>query len=164
MRGSICRRLARRRWARRASRSTGRGWPTCSASTRRSENSYDANQISPIDGGAEIAGLATSGALTIGALIADVTAQYAQTEPWILLAEGEQTGISSIMPQKRNPSGLVRLRAEASNLIGEAATFALIAHNVAAGHERLQGFRQSEGISQRACCATWPRCSRMPRP
>jgi argininosuccinate lyase len=97
------------------------------------ENSLDANQISPIDGGAELAGLATSGALTLGALIADVTAQYAQTEPWILLTEGEQTGVSSIMPQKRNPTGLVMLRAEASNLIGEAATFALIAHNVQPG-------------------------------
>ena len=97
------------------------------------ENSYDANQISPIDGGAEIAGLSTSGALLLGALIADVTAQYAQTEPWIWLAEGEQTGTSSIMPQKRNPVGLVRLRAEASNLIGEAATFAFIAHNVQPG-------------------------------
>ena len=30
------------------------------------ENSYDANQISPIDGGAELAGLATSGALVLG--------------------------------------------------------------------------------------------------
>jgi argininosuccinate lyase len=104
------------------------------------ENSLDANQISPIDGGAEIAGLATAGALTLGALIADVTAQYAETEPWILLAEGDETGVSSIMPQKRNPSGLVRLRAEASNLIGEAATFALIAHNVAPGMSDYKDF------------------------
>src|SRR4051794_31565958 len=104
------------------------------------ENSLDANQISPIDGGAEIAGLATSGALTLGALIADVTAQYAQTEPWIWLAEGEQTGVSSIMPQKRNPSGLVRLRAEASNLIGEATTFSLIAHNVGTGMSDYKDF------------------------
>ncbi len=96
-------------------------------------NSYDANQISPIDGGAEIAGLATSGALVLGALIADVTTQYAQTEPWMLLTEGEQTGVSSIMPQKRNPTGLARLRAEASNLIGESATFSFIAHNVQPG-------------------------------
>jgi len=72
-------------------------------------------------------------ALTLGALIAEVTTQYAQTEPWILLTEGEQTGTSSIMPQKRNPTGLVRLRAEASNLIGEAATFSFIAHNVQPG-------------------------------
>jgi argininosuccinate lyase len=104
------------------------------------ENSYDANQISPIDGGAELGGLATSGALVLGALIADVTAQYAQTEPWILLAEGEQTGTSSIMPQKRNPTGLVRLRAEASNLIGEAGTFALIAHNVEPGMSDYKDF------------------------
>jgi argininosuccinate lyase len=104
------------------------------------ENSLDANQISPIDGGAELAGLATSGALTLGALIADITAQYAQTEPWILLAEGNETGVSSIMPQKRNPSGLVRLRAEASNLIGEAATFALIAHNVEPGMSDYKDF------------------------
>ena len=64
MRGSTRRRWARRRWAHRASRSTGRGWRNCSASMRPVENSLDANQISPIDGGAEIAGLATSGALT----------------------------------------------------------------------------------------------------
>ncbi len=49
------------------------------------ENSLDANQISPIDGGAELAGLSTSAALTLGTFIADVTAQYAQTEPWIIL-------------------------------------------------------------------------------
>ena len=104
------------------------------------ENSYDANQISPIDGGAELGGLATSGALVLGALIADVTAQYAQTEPWILLTEGNETGISSIMPQKRNPSGLVRLRAEASTLIGEAGTFALIAHNVEPGMSDYKDF------------------------
>jgi argininosuccinate lyase len=104
------------------------------------ENSYDANQISPIDGGAEISGLATSGALLLGALIADVTTQYAQTEPWIVLTEGDQTGTSSIMPQKRNPAGLVRLRAEASTLIGEAGTFALIAHNVEPGMSDYKDF------------------------
>jgi argininosuccinate lyase len=104
------------------------------------ENSLDANQISPVDGGAELTGLATSGALTLGTLIADVTTQYAQTEPWILLTEGAETGISSIMPQKRNPAGLVRLRAEASNLIGEATAFTFIAHNVAAGMSDYKDF------------------------
>ncbi len=104
------------------------------------ENSLDANQISPIDGGAELAGLATSGALTLGALIADITAQYAEPEPWIVLTEGSETGVSSIMPQKRNPAGLVRLRAEASTLIGEAATFVLIAHNVEAGMSDYKDF------------------------
>src|SRR5262249_19142960 len=65
--------------------------------------------------------------------IADVTQQYAQTKPWLLLAEGALTGTSSIMPQKRNPSGLVFLRAQASIVIGHAQTFLLTAHNVSAG-------------------------------
>jgi argininosuccinate lyase len=86
------------------------------------------------------AGLATSGALTLGAPIADITTQYAETEPWIVLTEGSETGVSSIMPQKRNPSGLVRLRAEASTLIGEADTFSLIAHNVEAGMSDYKDF------------------------
>ena len=127
------------------------------------ENSLDANQISPVDGGAELAGLATSGALTLGGLIADVTAQYAQTEPWIWLAEGAETGTSSIMPQKRNPSGLVRLRAEASNLIGEAGTFALIAHNVSPGMSDYKDFGNPREYPP-SCCVTWPPCSPMPRP
>jgi argininosuccinate lyase len=97
------------------------------------ENSLDANQISPIDSGAEAVGIASASALTIGTFIADVTQQYAQTKPWLLLAEGELTGTSSIMPQKRNPSGLVFLRAQASVVLGHAQTFLLTAHNVAAG-------------------------------
>jgi argininosuccinate lyase len=97
------------------------------------ENSLDANQISPIDAGAELVSVAASGALTINTMLADITAQYAQTKPWLMLAEGELTGISSIMPQKRNPTGLVALRTQASRVIGEAQTFMFLAHNVAAG-------------------------------
>jgi argininosuccinate lyase len=97
------------------------------------ENSLDANQISPIDTGAEAVGIASTSALTIGTFIADITQQYAETKPWFLLTEGELTGTSSIMPQKRNPSGLVFLRAQASSVIGHAQTFLLVAHNVAAG-------------------------------
>jgi argininosuccinate lyase len=104
------------------------------------ENSLDANQISPIDGGAEIGGITTPAALTLTTLIADITAQYGQSEPWIVLTEGDETGVSSIMPQKRNPAGLVRLRAEASTLVGEASTFALLAHNVQAGMSDYKNF------------------------
>ena len=42
------------------------------------ENSLDANQISPIDAGVEVASVAASSALTVSALLADVTAQYAR--------------------------------------------------------------------------------------
>ncbi len=97
------------------------------------ENSLDANQISPIDTGAEAVGIATMSALTIGTFIADITQQYAESKPWFLLTEGELTGTSSIMPQKRNPSGLVFLRAQASTVIGHAQTFLVVAHNVASG-------------------------------
>jgi argininosuccinate lyase len=97
------------------------------------ENSFDANQISPIDTGIELSSIAASSAVTISALIADITAQYAQTKPWLLLAEGDLTGGSSIMPQKRNPVGMVRLRTAASTLVGDAQTYYLLAHNVSAG-------------------------------
>jgi argininosuccinate lyase len=97
------------------------------------ENSFDANQISPIDSGAELVSLAEAGALTIGTLVADITQQYAQSQPWLIMTEGELTGTSSIMPQKRNPAGLVFLRAQASTVIGHAQTFVMVAHNVASG-------------------------------
>lgn len=97
------------------------------------ENSLDAGQISPIDSGAELVSLAETCALSTGTFVADVTAQYAQTKPWLLLAEGPQTGTSSTMPQKRNPSGLVFLRERASILLGHAHTYLLVAHNVEEG-------------------------------
>jgi argininosuccinate lyase len=109
------------------------------------ENSLDANQIAPVDSGAEIAGVTMAAALSLSTLIADVTAQYGQSEPWIVLAEGDETGISSIMPQKRNPAGLVRLRAETSTLIGEGGTYALLAHNVQAGMSDYKDFGNPAG-------------------
>ena len=112
------------------------------------ENSLDANQISPIDSGAELVSLAEAGALTIGTLIADITQQYSQSQPWFLMTEGELTGTSSIMPQKRNPSGLVFLRAQASIVIGHAQTFVMTAHNVAAGMSDYKPFIDSKQGNQ----------------
>jgi len=97
------------------------------------ENSFDATQISAVDLRAEACQVASSAALTIGMLVADVTQQYAQTRPWLVLEQGTQTGVSSIMPQKRNPSGLVWLRKLASTVAGGATVFSLHAHNVASG-------------------------------
>jgi argininosuccinate lyase len=78
-------------------------------------------------------GIASSAALTIDMLLADITVQYAQTRPWLRLAEGNFTGTSSIMPQKRNPTGMVALRTAASTLVGDAQTFLIQSHNVSAG-------------------------------
>jgi argininosuccinate lyase len=97
------------------------------------ENSLDANQISPVDAGAELVGIASSGALTIGMLAADITAQYSYAKPWLVLAEGSLTGTSSIMPQKRNPTGLVGLRGQASTLVGQSMTYYVQSHNVMHG-------------------------------
>ncbi|NML46173.1 argininosuccinate lyase [Ramlibacter sp. G-1-2-2] len=97
------------------------------------ENSLDAIQIAPVDMRMESGATASSVALTVGMMLADVTAQYGQTKPWFILTEGEQTGVSSIMPQKRNPSSIVYTRSLASEVIGSAQTYALRAHNVQAG-------------------------------
>src|SRR4051812_4489526 len=97
------------------------------------ENSLDAIQIAPVDMRMETGATASSVALTVGMLLADVTAQYGQTKPWFILTEGAQTGVSSIMPQKRNPSSIVYTRSLASEVIGSAQTYALRAHNVQAG-------------------------------
>jgi argininosuccinate lyase len=97
------------------------------------ENSLDATQISPADTRAEATQIAATAALTVGMLCADITSQYAQTRPWLVLNPGSRTGVSSIMPQKRNPSGLVWLRKLASTVAGGAGGFAFQAHNVPSG-------------------------------
>ncbi len=97
------------------------------------ENSLDATQIAPADLRAEAIGIASSTALTVGMLLADITQQYAQTRPWLILNQGASTGVSSIMPQKRNPSGLVHLRRLASTVAAGASVFAFQAHNVPSG-------------------------------
>ena len=103
------------------------------------ENSLDANQVSPIDTGADIVGTAASSALVIGTFASDIEAQYRMSTPWLVLTEGELTSISSIMPQKRNPASLQAIRITASDVVGEAQTFYLKAHNVTAGQGDYKG-------------------------
>ena len=112
------------------------------------ENSLDANQISPVDSGAELVNIAASSALTINLLLADITAQYAQSKPWLVLSEGNLTGGSSIMPQKRNPIGVVRLRTLASTVIGDAQTYLMQSHNVGAGMGDYKGDRPNQVLDQ----------------
>jgi argininosuccinate lyase len=98
-------------------------------------NSLDANQIAPLDSGVEAAGLATTGALTIGMLAEDIAAQYTHVKPWLTLSGSNVTGTSSIMPQKRNPTALVELRQQTSTIVGQVITYTVQSHNVAQGME-----------------------------
>jgi argininosuccinate lyase len=93
------------------------------------ENAYDANHLAPVDSALEVAGALAIAAVQMGQFAQDIHAQYADARPWLVLAAGELTGVSSIMPQKRNPAALEQLRAQASILLGEMNTVALVAHN-----------------------------------
>lgn len=93
------------------------------------ENAYDANHLAPIDSALEIAAACSSAAIQTGMFAQDIHAQYAEPVPWFMLAAGELTGTSSIMPQKRNPAALEQLRAQASILLSEMQTMTFIAHN-----------------------------------
>jgi argininosuccinate lyase len=93
------------------------------------ENAYDANHLAPVDSALEVAGALAIAAIQLGQFAQDIHAQYAEPTPWFMLATGELTGVSSIMPQKRNPAALEQLRAQASIMLGEMQTVFLIAHN-----------------------------------
>jgi argininosuccinate lyase len=97
------------------------------------ENSYDAGQTSPLDIGVELAGLITTTAISVGAMMQDIHTQYHQPKPWIALRDGELTGPSSIMPQKRNPYGIQNVRGRASDSLAAAQGIVLAAHNVSPG-------------------------------
>jgi argininosuccinate lyase len=97
------------------------------------ENAYDANHLSPVDSGLDIASALAISAVHIGQFAQDLTAQYADPSPWFLLTDGKLTGGSSIMPQKRNPVALTNLRFSASSIVGAMNTTFLLAHNTNTG-------------------------------
>jgi argininosuccinate lyase len=93
------------------------------------ENAYDANHLAPVDSALDVASALAIAAVQVGQFAQDIHAQYSEPVPWFVLAAGELTGVSSIMPQKRNPAALEQLRAQASIMLGEMQTVFLIAHN-----------------------------------
>ncbi|MGU3383559.1 argininosuccinate lyase [Methylobacterium sp. D53M] len=125
------------------------------------ENSYDSGQLAPMDMGLELTGLAANLATTAGSFAQDLYAQYHQTRPWILLREGALTGPSSIMPQKRNPVALYSLRMKASDVVGAAQAFVIMAHNVDSGmpdYKRNQAEPPGRTLAEAAeMCRRWTR-------
>jgi argininosuccinate lyase len=97
------------------------------------ENAYDANHFAPVDSALDVAGALSIAAIQMGQFAQDIHAQYAEPVPWFMLAAGELTGVSSIMPQKRNPAALEQLRAQASIMVGDMHTVYLLAHNARSG-------------------------------
>ncbi|MDM0107691.1 argininosuccinate lyase [Variovorax sp. J22R24] len=97
------------------------------------ENAYDANHLAPVDTSLEVAAALGITAVQIGQFAQDLHAQYAAPAPWVTLQRGELVGVSSIMPQKRNPAALEQLRVQSSMLLGEMQAVSLMAHNVRTG-------------------------------
>lgn len=97
-------------------------------------NAFDATQILQSDIPVELAALVQSMAIHVTSFLEDLMVQYAQPRPWILLQEGgENTYVSSAMPQKRNPGLVNNCRTEASQAIGEAQAVLFRAHNLQTG-------------------------------
>jgi argininosuccinate lyase len=106
------------------------------------ENAYDANHVSPADIKTEFAAALATSAVHVGQFVEDLHIQYHDPRPWFQLREGPLTGISSIMPQKRNPSALEQLRGISSRVIGDAQTAFFIAHNTSTGMSDYRGPQQ----------------------
>ncbi len=98
------------------------------------DNAYDASQIASMEHPVEVGAVVTSIALHAGHFVEDLLTQYAQPRPWILLEEGgENTYVSSAMPQKRNPGLLNDTRSSASTALTLAFGPAIQAHNITPG-------------------------------
>ncbi len=113
------------------------------------ENSYDANHVSSVDSKTELASALAISAVAVGQFSEDVHIQYHDPAPWLLL-DRSLTGISSIMPQKRNPIILERLRQIASTVLGDAQTAFLTAHNTSTGMIDYRGAGQTLETAEKA--------------
>ena len=95
-------------------------------------NSYDANFVSSGDLRRELAAILELSAIPIGQLVENLHTQYHNPRPWILLDQSA-VSISTIMPQKRNPRPLDRVRSQSGKVLGGAQTQMLLAHNTNTG-------------------------------
>lgn len=97
------------------------------------ENAYDANHLAPVDSALDYANALSVCAVQIGQFAQDLHAQYAAPVPWLTLQAGDLMGVSSLMPQKRNPAALEQLRAQCSLLLADMQGPFMLAHNVRTG-------------------------------
>lgn len=119
----------------------GTGWPLPRTKMAASlgfaqarDNALDCTAFTPVDMPIELASIMGHIGIHIGMMINSIMVQYAQPRPWIILQEGgENTYVSSAMPQKRNPGIMNTCREDASDLVGEMTTTYVRAHNVVPG-------------------------------
>lgn len=95
-------------------------------------NTYDANFLSTADYKLEVAAVMSQSVATISKFLANVHAQQRNPRPWIYLSDELVSG-SSIMPQKRNPRELDRIRTLAAQVLGGINALQLMNHNVDTG-------------------------------
>ncbi len=97
-------------------------------------NAFDCTCETPVDFALEISAIAASIGVHVGSMINDIMVQYAQSRPWINLQEGgENTYVSSAMPQKRNPGLMNNCRGDASDVVAEMAAVYTRVHNLVPG-------------------------------
>ncbi|KQX24336.1 argininosuccinate lyase [Variovorax sp. Root434] len=115
------------------------------------DNAYDASQVSSVDEPVEAGAIVSAIALHAGMFVEDVMTQYSQARPWILLREGgENTYVSSAMPQKRNPGLLNSTRRDASTTLTLGIGAALLAHNIPTGMSDAKDSRPTSAMIRSA--------------
>jgi argininosuccinate lyase len=98
------------------------------------DNAFDANLVAPIDSTLEFVDALATLAVVLSQIVQDLLAQFVLVDAWLNIDPASMlTGISSMMPQKRNPRVLEVLREHASIIIGAAHSMHLVAHNVTSG-------------------------------
>ena len=101
---------------------------------RPRRNAVDCTCETPVDFALEVSSVAASVGVHVGSMINDIMVQYAQSRPWIILQEGgENTYVSSAMPQKRNPGLMNNCRGDASDVVSEMTAVFTRVHNLVPG-------------------------------
>ena len=96
------------------------------------ENSFDANFVASVDSKLDLVNALSTSAIVVGQFIENLHTQYQDPSPWFVFPD-EETDVSSIMPQKRNPRRLDAVRLNASMVVSAAHGVAINAHNVTSG-------------------------------
>ena len=97
-------------------------------------NAFDCTCETPVDFSLEVSSIAAGIGIHVGSMINDIMVQYAQSRPWIILQEGgENTYVSSAMPQKRNPGLMNNCRGDASDVVTEMEAVFTRVHNLVPG-------------------------------